>query len=159
PSRGCRPADPPRSPTACRRPRRRPRPRRPACAGRCAAPRSPRRRARRPARSRSRPASVIAKLYALLDLPYPRRPEAMLSRKRFPLMWRTTWFTFVLAIAIAIPALGGSARADENLLRGPHPFRRDNQVSAHVLIASGRDDTMSGTKLGLDYNYKLTSGW
>src|SRR5262245_15392605 len=75
----------------------------------------------------------------------------MPSPLRFPLMWLST--------LTAIAAVGGSARADENLLRGPHPFRRDNQVSAHVLIASGREDTMSGTKLALDYDYKLISGW
>jgi hypothetical protein len=75
----------------------------------------------------------------------------MLSRLRFPLM--------TLAALAALPALGGRARADENLLRGPYPFRRDNQVSAHVLIASGRADTMSGTKLAFDYDYKLTGGW
>jgi len=75
----------------------------------------------------------------------------MLSRARFPQM--------LFAALAAVAALGGPARADENLLRGPHPFRRDNQVSAHVLVASGRDDSMSGTKLAFDYNYKLTSGW
>jgi hypothetical protein len=64
-----------------------------------------------------------------------------------------------LAALAASAALSGRARADENLLRGPHPFRRDNQVSAHVLVAEGRADSMSGTKLALDYNYKLTSGW
>ena len=68
-------------------------------------------------------------------------------------------------IAVRATALGamrrgaGTARADENLLRGPHPFRRDNQISAHVLVASGRGDSMSGTKLAFDYNYKLTGGW
>jgi len=65
----------------------------------------------------------------------------------------------MLAALAAIPLSAPGARADENLLRGPHPFRKDNQVSAHVLIASGRTDSMSGTKLALDYNYKLTAGW
>jgi len=60
---------------------------------------------------------------------------------------------------VAIAASAGSARADDNLLRGPHPFRRDNQISAHVLVASGHGDSMSGTKLAFDYNYKLTGGW
>jgi hypothetical protein len=64
-----------------------------------------------------------------------------------------------LAALVVITASAGTARADENLLRGPHPFRRDNQISAHVLVASGRQDTMSGTKLAFDYNYKLTGGW
>jgi hypothetical protein len=62
-------------------------------------------------------------------------------------------------VAGAIASAAGTARADDNLLRGPHPFRKDNQVSAHILVASGRGDTMSGTKLALDYNYKLTSSW
>ena len=61
--------------------------------------------------------------------------------------------------AAVLASLAGRARADENLLRGPHPFRKDNQLSAHVLIASGGGDTMSGTKLAFDYNYKLTGGW
>src|SRR5213079_2319429 len=39
--------------------------------------------------------------------------------------------------AAVLASLAGRARADENLLRGPHPFRKDNQLSAHVLIAFG----------------------
>jgi hypothetical protein len=66
---------------------------------------------------------------------------------------------FATTALAASAASGGTARADENLLRGPHPFRRDNQISAHVLVASGRGDSMSGTKLAFDYNYKLTGGW
>jgi hypothetical protein len=75
----------------------------------------------------------------------------MPSRSRIPLI--------IICVAGAIASAAGTARADDNLLRGPHPFRKDNQISAHVLVASGRGDTMSGTKLALDYNYKLTSGW
>ncbi len=61
--------------------------------------------------------------------------------------------------ALGATAVGaGAARADENLLRGPHPFRRDNQISAHVLVASGRGDSMSGTNLAFDYNYNQTGG-
>jgi hypothetical protein len=66
----------------------------------------------------------------------------------------TAVFTFA-----ALAALPRPARADEILLRGPYPFRKDNQVSAHVLVASGRSDSISGTKLAFDYNYKLTQGW
>jgi hypothetical protein len=72
-------------------------------------------------------------------------------------MSRSAWST--LSALVAIAAGAGTARADENLLRGPHPFRRDNQISAHVLVGSGRGDSMSGTKLAFDYNYRLTSGW
>lgn len=63
-----------------------------------------------------------------------------------------------LSALAVIVAAAGPTRADENLLRGPFPFRKDNQVSAHVLIGTGQGDTMSGTKLAFDYNYKLTGG-
>ena len=63
-----------------------------------------------------------------------------------------------LSALAALAAMAGPARADENLLRGPFPFRKDIQVSAHVLIGTGQGDTMSGTKLAFDYNYKLTGG-
>lgn len=57
------------------------------------------------------------------------------------------------AAALAWPA---HARAEENLLHGPHPFLRDNQLALHVLIGQGLGDTLSGAKLGLDYGYKAT---
>lgn len=57
------------------------------------------------------------------------------------------------AATIAWPSV---VRADENLLHGPHPFLRDNQLSLHILIAEGMGDTLSGAKLALDYGYKLT---
>lgn len=57
------------------------------------------------------------------------------------------------AAALAWPA---RAVADENLLHGPHPFLRDNQLALHVLIGQGLGDTLSGAKLGLDYGYKAT---
>jgi len=64
--------------------------------------------------------------------------------------------TFPLAFAIgALLALSSAARADENLLHGPHPFLKDNELSIHVLVAEGRSDSLSGAKLGLDYGYKL----
>jgi hypothetical protein len=75
----------------------------------------------------------------------------MPSRPIFPLI--------ILSALAAIAAAAGPARADENLLRGPFPFRKDNQISAHVLIGTGQGDTMSGTKLAFDYNYKLTNGF
>ena len=64
----------------------------------------------------------------------------------------------IAALAAVLCALPGVARADDNLLHGPYPFRKDNQLSAHVLVANGLGDSMSGTKVGLDYGYKLTSG-
>ena len=42
------------------------------------------------------------------------------------------------------------------LLRGPHPFLKDNELSAHLLLAEGLGDSWSGTKLGIDYGYRLS---
>jgi hypothetical protein len=61
-----------------------------------------------------------------------------------------------LSLAIAVAAWPAPARADENLLHGPHPFLRDNSLSVHVLVSEGLSDTLSGAKLGFDYGYKLT---
>jgi hypothetical protein len=57
-----------------------------------------------------------------------------------------------LAVCVCAPV---GARADENMLRGPFPFVKDNAVSAHVLLANGLGDAPSGTKLALDYGYKF----
>jgi hypothetical protein len=65
-------------------------------------------------------------------------------------------FPLIAAISCVIVSVAAPARAEENLLRGPHPFRKENQLSAHVLIGSGHGDSMSGTKFAFDYNYKLT---
>ncbi len=64
----------------------------------------------------------------------------------------------IAAVALAL-ASSTPARADENLLHGPHPFLRDNELAVHILIASGSGDSMSGGKLAIDYGYKLTGGW
>lgn len=67
--------------------------------------------------------------------------------------------TFPLAIVIgALAALSSTARAEDNLLHGPHPFLKDNELSIHVLIAEGQSDSLSGAKLALDYGYKLSTG-
>ncbi len=50
------------------------------------------------------------------------------------------------------------ARADENLLHGPHPFLKDNALSVHALVGEGQGDALSGAKLELGYSYKLTPG-
>jgi hypothetical protein len=70
--------------------------------------------------------------------------------------------TFPLALALgtlgALLALSSTARAEENLLHGPHPFLKDNELSIHILVAEGQGDALSGAKLALDYGYKLTRG-
>src|SRR6516164_745856 len=68
-------------------------------------------------------------------------------------------FGFPLLVGAALSAaLAASARADDNLLRGPHPFLKENDLEAHVLIANGLGSSMSGAKLAFDYGYRLTSG-
>jgi hypothetical protein len=66
----------------------------------------------------------------------------------------------LLGVGCVVAALGAprAARADENLLHGPHPFLKENDLSAHVLIADGLGDSMSGAKLALDYGYRLHGG-
>jgi hypothetical protein len=79
--------------------------------------------------------------------------QAMSDPGRFP---SSRW---LLAIAIgALAARSSTARADENLLQGPHPFLKDNELSLHVLIAEGQSDSLSGAKLAVDYGYKLGAG-
>jgi hypothetical protein len=74
-------------------------------------------------------------------------------------MSTTRRFPQVVVTALAVTLLVAPARAaateGDNMLRGPHPFRRGNELSAHVLIAAGGDNTPNGGKLGLDYGYKL----
>jgi hypothetical protein len=70
----------------------------------------------------------------------------MLTRRHFPLL-----ITLLLA---TLPA-ATPARADENLLYGPHPFLKENELSAHFLLAGGLGDSWGGTKLALDYGYRI----
>jgi hypothetical protein len=67
---------------------------------------------------------------------------------RFPLL--------AVALVAALVATPRAAHAQDNMLRGPHPFLRDNELSLHVLLAEGLADTPSGTKLAFDYGYKLS---
>jgi len=65
--------------------------------------------------------------------------------------------------AIGVSALGllavltaRPARAEDNMLRGPHPFLKDNELSAHVQLVAGGADTPGGTKIATDYGYRLS---
>jgi hypothetical protein len=60
-----------------------------------------------------------------------------------------------LASLVAWPSVG---RTQENLLHGPHPFLKNNDLSLHVLVAEGMGATLSGAKLAMSYGYKLTGG-
>jgi hypothetical protein len=75
----------------------------------------------------------------------------MRERAPYPLLLAT----LALGAAILRPSV---ARADENLLHGPHPFLKDNELSVHALVGEGQGDALSGAKLELGYGYKLTQG-
>jgi hypothetical protein len=62
-----------------------------------------------------------------------------------------------LFIVCALALAGGTARA-ENLLEGPFPFARDNELSVHGGWAAGFGDTFAGPKAVVDYGYKLERG-
>jgi hypothetical protein len=64
-------------------------------------------------------------------------------------------FPPTLLAALAAAVLAAPARADENMLRGPHPFLKDNELSAHVQLVTGFAHTPGGTKIAADYGYRL----
>lgn len=75
----------------------------------------------------------------------------MRDRRSYPLLLALVAGGLALAPATA-------RAAEENLLHGPHPFLKDNEISVHALIGEGQGDAMSGAKLQFDYGYKLTAG-
>ncbi len=64
----------------------------------------------------------------------------------------------VCCLAALVASVPAPARADDNLLRGPHPFLKQNALSVFALVASGQGDSMGGAKVVFDYGYKLTGG-
>ena len=86
----------------------------------------------------------------------------MLTRPQLPLSPSSSPVSAGAAILFACvlsttALLAAPARAaEENVLRGPHPFLLDNELSAHVLLAAGGGDSWSGSKLAFDYGYRLT---
>ena len=72
--------------------------------------------------------------------PYPLLPTAL-----------------ALVLAMLSPSVA-RAQENQNLLHGPHPFLKDNELSVHALIGEGQGDAISGAKLELGYGYKLTGG-
>jgi hypothetical protein len=41
------------------------------------------------------------------------------------------------------------------MLRGPHPFLKDNELAAHMQLVAGVGNTPGGTKIIAEYGYKL----
>jgi hypothetical protein len=62
-----------------------------------------------------------------------------------------------LGVAMLSPSVA-RAQENQNLLHGPHPFLKDNELSVHALVGEGQGDALSGAKLELAYGYKLTAG-
>ena len=81
----------------------------------------------------------------------------MRERAGYPLLPLLLLTAFALVAAALSPSV---ARAEEtqNLLHGPHPFLKDNELTVHALIGEGQGDALSGAKLELGYGYKLTGG-
>ena len=78
----------------------------------------------------------------------------MLTRAHFPgAVWRRT--ATAVALAAGLGLASAPARAESIVLHGPHPFLKDNEVSAHFLLTGGIGDSWSGNKIALDYGYRL----
>jgi len=59
-------------------------------------------------------------------------------------------------IALALLSVSASsAQAEEELLRGPHPFLKDNELLAHAGYSAGLGDNMRGLRVQGDYLNRL----
>ncbi len=66
-----------------------------------------------------------------------------------------------LGLAVGLALFGGKgtrARADQ-LLRGPHPFLKENELSLHGGYTAGVGDAFSGARATVDYGYRLAGSW
>jgi hypothetical protein len=85
-----------------------------------------------------------------------RSPDPLCDhREGAPSRARLLLSALALGAALLLPS---AARAEENLLHGPHPFLKENELSVHVLIGEGQGDAISGSKLEFEYGYRLTPG-
>lgn len=64
----------------------------------------------------------------------------------------------MLLAALCALAAAAPARADDEMLRGPHPFLKDNELSVHGGFGAGLGDSFAGPKGTVDYGYKLDGG-
>ena len=60
----------------------------------------------------------------------------------------------LIAFAL-LGASASSARAEEELLRGPHPFIKDNELTLHAGYSAGVGDNVRGLRLQGDYLNRL----
>jgi hypothetical protein len=54
-----------------------------------------------------------------------------------------------------VAASGARAWADEAVLAGPHPSRKENAVNVQFLVGTGLGDSFSGRGVGIGYGYML----
>jgi hypothetical protein len=77
----------------------------------------------------------------------------MSTTRRFPQAIGASAIGLLTTVAVLASA---PARADDNMLRGPHPFLKDNELSAHAQLVAGGANTPGGTKIATDYGYRLS---
>jgi hypothetical protein len=72
-------------------------------------------------------------------------------------MHRLCWFTLLLANALPLPVHADSTPAPqtEEILRGPHPFIKENEVAFHVGYSAGLGEAPSGVRVQGDYLSRL----
>ena len=71
-------------------------------------------------------------------------------------MLRAVPFLRSALFAVALIGLtASSALAEEELLRGPHPFLKDNELTAHAGYSVGMGDNMRGLRVQGDYLNRL----
>jgi len=68
---------------------------------------------------------------------------------------RSPW---LLAIPLVPLVAGASPARGDDLLRGPHPFLRDNELALHGGLGVGFGDTFAGPKGTVEYGYRLNGG-
>ena len=59
--------------------------------------------------------------------------------------------SFLVLLCAALPV-----QAEEELLRGPHPFIKNDELALHAGFSGGLGDNVSGLRLQGDYGYRLS---
>jgi len=67
---------------------------------------------------------------------------------------RSTLLAFALLFAF-LGLTASSAQAEEELLRGPHPFIKDNELTFHAGYSAGLGDNIRGLRVQGDYLNRL----
>lgn len=65
-------------------------------------------------------------------------------------------FIVIVTLACALVVAAPARAADEELLRGPHPFIKDNQVSLHAGGSLGAGDSARGLRVQADFTSRWT---